>query len=73
MGRRIYTRADLESEDFQPRFAAWLRVTAGGTAFDFMQWINRNAQRYREAIGSERITDHDHFTAWLEEHAHEPA
>lgn len=71
--RRTYTRDDLEREDFQPRFAIWLRVTAGGTAFNFMEWINRNASRYRAAIGSERITDHDDFDAWLEANGAETA
>lgn len=64
--RRTYSRADLGKEDYQPRFATWLRVTPGGTAFDYMEWINRNAPRYKAARGVDRVHDQDDFTAWLE-------
>lgn len=69
--RRTYSAADLDHEEYQPRFVVWLRVTPGGTAFDYMQWIERNVPRYRAARGIDRITDHDDFTAWLEANARE--
>jgi len=71
--RRTYSRADLGREDYQPRFAIWLRVTPGGTAFDYMQWINRHSPRYLAERGVERVRDHDDFDAWLEVNAKEHA
>lgn len=71
--RRVYSRADLDTDDFQPRFAIWLRVTPGGTAFDYMNWINRHAPRYRHERAIGRIVDHDDFDRWLEANAVEHA
>lgn len=71
MSSRIYTRADLATNDFQPRFAAWLRATPGGRLIDYMDWINRNVPRYLEAVGQPRVSNHDECTAWLEVNAGE--
>lgn len=67
--RRTYSLSDLRANDFQPRFAIWLRVTDGGTAFDYMQWVNRHVARYRAETGIERISDHDALDVWLEANA----
>lgn len=69
--RRVYTRADLAHEDFQPRFALWLRITPGGTFGDYMEWISRNVVRYHAARGITHTSDQNDFSAWLEANAAE--